>query len=332
MKRLLAFSLVASVLLPSCVEEVDREVRDIAPQLVVTCFFTAGEPFRVYLSGSYSPFYGSGPQLVRGAEVKVYENGSYLGDLEFEVLYYERADTITDGVSMEVILTRFPVDSCYTGSTVLPRVGHEYRLEVSAPGYKSVSATSRVPGVVGIDSLSKRLRGYDFYGTAVEGGCPVYYLSFTDPPGPNYYMVSMFGYNNKAYGLRDYKMDVSYSSDDPVIGKFESDGNQFERLLAFPDLLFSGREYHLMLMVNEGRPFSDGFYYKDTLEITLTLNNLSSDFEYYVKSQLETDKYQGNPLREPIPIYTNVESGLGIFAGYSSSKRTKWFTTPEIDW
>jgi hypothetical protein len=56
--------------------------------------------------------------------------------------------------------------------------------------------------------------------------------------------------------------------------------------------------------------------------IMVELKTLSRDFyDYEITSDIQW-KSDGDPLAQPINVYDNITNGFGIFAGYSSSRRT----------
>ena len=48
------------------------------------------------------------------------------------------------------------------------------------------------------------------------------------------------------------------------------------------------------------------------------LRTLSEDQYRYQRTRILQEFSEGDPFSEVVPVYTNVENGFGIFAGYSS--------------
>ena len=52
---------------------------------------------------------------------------------------------------------------------------------------------------------------------------------------------------------------------------------------------------------------------------SLTIQLLTTDYHYY-QYHISINNYEsGNPFAEPTRIYSNVENGYGVFAGYQKS-------------
>ena len=59
-------------------------------------------------------------------------------------------------------------------------------------------------------------------------------------------------------------------------------------------------------------------YYK----ITVSLQRLSREAYYYMKASYAQNYYDGDFLSEPVQAYSNVENGVGVFAGFSKNTFT----------
>ncbi len=88
----------------------------------------------------------------------------------------------------------------------------------------------------------------------------------------------------------------------------------------FSDNLFDGENKKISLETEEsfgsyfGVDFLNDFV---STAIQLKYGTVSRDFALYQKSALFQSYNEGNFFAEPIQVYTNVENGFGIFAGYS---------------
>lgn len=320
MKKAITILISLITLLSSCIDEFDKEFNNIEPQIVVNSFFNSDEPFKVYISKTYSPFIDGNLEIIKNAEIKVYENENLLGSLTFQKNTFEYNDMLIDGIDTIITSVIYDIDSFYTNASIIPQTGNFYKIIVQVPGYKVITANSYIPEKVHLNSLKKELTYIGFNTEILEQGIPVYTINFSDPNESNYYLFSVYSYNKQATSPNEYKIPVHYSSNDPVIGKFDNKTNQYELLFAFSDWMFNGKEYDLTFFIDEQQSFYQVGYI-DSLEFIVSLNNLSLDFEYFVKSLLESEKNKENPLSEPVSIYSNINNGLGIFAGYASSKQ-----------
>ncbi len=52
-------------------------------------------------------------------------------------------------------------------------------------------------------------------------------------------------------------------------------------------------------------------------EITIQLKHVDHHYYQYFTTKELYDAYKNNPLAEPVEVYSNMENGLGVFAGYN---------------
>ena len=80
------------------------------------------------------------------------------------------------------------------------------------------------------------------------------------------------------------------------------------------DALFNGRDFEIKLKISK---FS--FYETDTVLLDVSLEHIAEPYYLYAVSSNKYRRTSNNPFTEPVSVYTNVENGLGIFTGYTSS-------------
>jgi len=99
------------------------------------------------------------------------------------------------------------------------------------------------------------------------------------------------------------------------------DGNySYSRYLRFDDLNFENEETEISYYFHYQfvGAYSDLNRLKPPQSLFVELINGSNSFDRYFKSSiLEQDNYL-NPFAEPVYIYSNINNGVGIFAGYNS--------------
>ncbi|MGE5395011.1 MAG: DUF4249 family protein, partial [Candidatus Saccharibacteria bacterium] len=54
---------------------------------------------------------------------------------------------------------------------------------------------------------------------------------------------------------------------------------------------------------------------------TLHVQRISKDLYNYLKYLELYDYYHENPIAEPVPVYSNVKNGAGIFAGFNDDAK-----------
>jgi hypothetical protein len=188
-----------------------------------------------------------------------------------------------------------------------PKTGVLYKMKAVAEGYPEVLAEDRIPELVHIDSLSKGFND-DYYGQY-----QIKYI-FKDPISiNNYYLVSVGYYSY--YNGQKYWSEAYYRTTDPSVGEWFT---QMDQLPVFNDDIFDGRKYEFSVQLVIGRP--EMMYFR--------LYSISENIYLYIKSYNKQVPKFGDDIMElfqqglvePIPIYSNVEGGLGIFAGYTVSQ------------
>ena len=80
--------------------------------------------------------------------------------------------------------------------------------------------------------------------------------------------------------------------------------------VCFSDKLIDGEDYELVILLDK-ELLKGKTYFK--------LYSLSREYYFYKKSVMQSFDSQLDPFAEPVQIYTNIQNGVGIFAGASVS-------------
>jgi hypothetical protein len=189
-----------------------------------------------------------------------------------------------------------------------PQIHVSYRVEVHAKGYNNVAAKDKIPYLTEIDSLKITKTNDLNYPYRIK-------IIFTDPDEQeNYYLITAaWRDSSDNYAWREAYIET----EDPAIGYWR---NSLFKIPVFSDELFNGNQYELSLNL-QVNAWKSMYYYFDLISI-------SKSMYLYLKSYNAqapgTDdylmEYFQRGLIEPIPIYSNIEGGLGIFAGYAVSR------------
>ena len=186
----------------------------------------------------------------------------------------------------------------YNNAMPFPKPGVTYTLNVSAPGFDAVTASCTLPKSVPINNISTRKLENNFNGDEFEVT-----INFTDPPEPdNYYQLIVTSQEN--LDANSFYMD--YVSDDPVFGKDEG--------TVFSDDLFNSKDYSLKIRLPRHLVLGKIFW--------VNFITASKDYYTYFKSYRQFQDTYENPLAEPVFVYSNIENGLGIFAGLTPEKQS----------
>ncbi len=279
---------IFSLILSSCTKPLTLQLNDIKKQLVVYSVFCLDSNIMINITESKNM-----NEVVTGMD-------------DFETV--ENAQVFIYHNNKVVDTAFYYTDGNYYSNTK-PLENNYYQLLIRADGYDEVKAEGFIPTKVKIDSIVK---------TEIEPKEYNVSIFFTDPPKEdNYYCIYMSG-------ITQY-----YSTNNPSIGEWKVTDNI--RPL-FTDKLFQGEQYEVKFDV-----YVDNYeHYPDSSKyIEISLYSLSKEYYQFLQSynkqipkgnggdDLQQVFMQG--LIEPIPIYSNIDGGLGIFAGCSISADTIFF-------
>ena len=319
--RLLCAALLAAGVLGACELAVEVDVPEHDPQLVAQGFFAPDSSWTVRLRSS-ADIGGRddiGKLAVTDASVRVTdEAGGYSAALVH----------VGDGIYVSA-----PGEH--------PVAGAAYTLRAEAPGFPSVRAVSSAPAAT---AKIEQLERIDYAGGGLPGDPYLMRarVQIKDPPGTNYYKLELFRWTplgeEESFGRRlildtpegipaydelDFESsetsfrydDYAYFFDAPeVIG----DDARYDGAL-FSDELFDGQTKSFEI-ITAGPQYSFA-----TVEnrYKLTLSVLSEDYFVYHHTVLLQAENVGELniaaallQTPPIHVHSNVEEGLGVFAGY----------------
>ncbi len=224
-----------------------------------------------------------------------------------------------------------------SGSGVYPEVGEMYTIEVESSGYESIRATSHAPQLkselLGIQTVDSTLFGQVYIPTHRLR------LRVTDLPGKSYFRLRIVQvlpacYNEESGLTRidpnsdrfEYHLDSFTSStssffpdalslDEPP-NPLYGDINIRFRNAYFSDRLFQNTEQEFELFF-QPFPLTDDV----SKHFMLILSALSEEVVLYERSEFLQIEYLENNdylFTTPVELHSNIEGGLGIFAGYTS--------------
>lgn len=326
MKRIQTITLIifSIVISQSCSKEIEFNKKTLDPKLVVNSFCSLDSLIEVEISESRPiPGFETNFKLITNATVKLYVDGS-----ETEQLVYK-------GPSK----SGYPC-AIYGGKTKVES-GKHYKLEVSHSDYKSKATGEMLLGRrVPILNISTAT----IVNTDINSWTPQRIkatMRFSDPADEENYYRLVIGYRigkdqsyQKSNGdsillvsVMDYTDSYSgIESDDPVFSNNESaDEMLFESsnslYAVFTDELFNGKTYNLNFYLSDYLTYD--LHQVDTTSrdfyiIKFELQTVTKDTYYYLKSLGSVWSSDGL-FSEPVQVYNNIENGLGIFGGCSSS-------------
>ncbi len=315
--RSLFVVLLAAGALSACELAVEVDVPEHAPQLVAHGFFAPDSVWTVRLN--------------RSTDITGAEDARKLAVTDATVSVSDEAGNFSASLAHmgEGIYTALP------GAHPVP--GAAYTLQAEAPGLPAVRAVSSIPAVTaGIDEL-ERLDDLDGFHREIYR----VRVRIEDPLGTNYYKLELFRWSpvgeEDERGNRPIEdvpgsplvfQEISFASNETSFRHkdyenfFDSpdvsvDDSYFQGVF-FSDELFDGQTKSFEITASE-LPF-------ETVEsrYRLVLSVLSDDyFTYHHTALLQTETVGeidiGAALLQtpPVHLYSNIEQGLGVFAGYA---------------
>lgn len=291
MTRYLIVILVLSLCIYACETVVQLDVPHKENQLVVNSFFHPDSTFGLSLSQS---------QFV-------------LDSGEFEKVTGATA-ILMDGQDNKLTTMQEHESGIYL-SDLKPKPGNTYRIKVSKSGFTSASATDKVP------EDSARMTKYQVKRNPNSPRSIRLSIWIDDSENKDYYQlygmekVTLFG---EEIDTTTYEEEMFFASDDPIFGDQSNTG----RIFFFDDALFNGKTHKINLDTSVGStqctPEAD--ICDQEVEVTLYIRKISEAyFKYLRTSDLQND-LSDNPFAEPVPVFDNIENGLGIFGGYRVSE------------
>jgi hypothetical protein len=319
MNNTLKTMLLPMLLLAGCTKDIEVDLPEYDSKLYVYAVSPVFDKMRVTV----------------GRSVPIKEYSNYNTDFTVSnatVLLYEN-----DKAAIQLI---YDVNSKQYVSPVDIPLSATYRIEVSAPGYESVSASAALPGFVIIEDIQNKIVNSDSFGSTE------FTIRFTDPPSKGDFYTIDF---TSAYELRDAagrpgipgqpegeggeRFGYDYgclSSTDPAIedvankDPFTTEVCLPSKNMLISDELFNGQARTIKFKLP--KYYSD--QYVDTVDgvqvVTYSqvkLKHVSEEYVKYLRSYRKVRDNSGNPFVEPVNVYTNIVNGYGVFAPVSEDVR-----------
>jgi hypothetical protein len=309
MKAITQLSILAMIAFvnQSCQKEIDLKLDEYQPKLAISSLFEQDSNFYFSIAESQS----------------VLDNDTF-PPLENVSILLTNSLGESETISALVDHTFYYQNKRVYKSNMRAREGLTYDISVSHPNHKTATATAGIPDGVQITSLDTQ--------TVLEFGYPALRINmiFQDPVVTNYYELKLFAYAPEiVYDKQTWEAIDTIMSFQEMYYSFPSDGlldNGGNSI--FSDELFNGKEYTLSF--NTDKSYIDylleGKEAFPEAEIFLLpeLRSISKEYYDYQTSMVKYWNADGNPFAQPVQVYTNIENGFGIFAGFGKSNDTIW--------
>ncbi len=328
MKFVILFSLLF-IVAPACVQE-EMVIPDTGRKLVINGFLSSDSLLKVTIGRSMfiseeGPYADSAFYSLKNASVSIYQD-----NIKIDSLFYVPGPNPwePDFYNTRNTSTWFNFGN-YKSKNIIPIPGHEYRIVVNAPELPNATGNSKIPDIVTINKVDTLSVLYAEFPEIPEEWrkSMKFSVEFTDPADKNnYYLFSMW----KAPSWDNNHRNLVFNCDDPVVEEnleFLSSHSYIKTTstwpslgVAFTDKVINGQKYHLDVTVSGteiGAPFYPEWQEADSHSKTvyLKLYSITEDCYLYIQTLNLYNKNYGNPLANPVTVYSNVDGGFGIFAG-----------------
>lgn len=308
MKFIYLLSLIISIIItPSCTRVTEITIPPLDAELVVNAYFSPNSTWKARVSKSIG-----------------------ILDTTRNIAPIINAFVTIKNESTQLLDTLKFLQGFYV-SNKKPEIGQLYTIKVEATGYKTVTASDRIP------SLPTELVGkWDTASKVILNSVlliPVEYyplpFSFKDVPNQsNFYKCATSIYDKKLLKTDTIRHEMNFErkgliSQDPSVLQLHKE----QDFMLFDDILFANTKhsflglaqtslfYPFQLSLNE--PLESQ---KRNIEVYLDIWSLSENMYLYEKSYYTQQFNRPNPFAEPNNIFSNIKNGYGIFAGYQHQR------------
>ncbi len=296
----------------SCSTKVNLNIPEIEPLIVVNSLISDKSLIVVNLSYT-SPNSTVEEQKINNAEINLFVNDVFAEKLKFT----ETGKYI---------------------SSFYPEVGKKYKIEINVQGFDIISAETEIPSKVSIsEGYYKYNSTYVHQQSNYLSEAKVTFMDF--PSENNYYLVTFY---HKCFSGPEIWDEVSNTwiiedtteityrrvfylrSNDPVIENENDldylgiDGSSIYFLVFSDELLTEENTVEFIIDATETL-CCDNYVIIRSINYDLYKYYKSLIRQNYNSGSMNMDLSNGFLSNNPNDLYTNVENGLGIFAGYSQT-------------
>ncbi len=306
--------LIFLILFASCEIEVPLDKDKIQKHAVVNGLFTTDSLFKISVTESRDIFNDK---------------------MDFDKYIDATVDLYGDG---QLIETLTYLDSgLYTTTGHKAKPGKRYQVKVQSK-YGTSTATSTIPTLVVPDTLRYTINaGFLQTGQAYD----IVNIDLKDPGGEENFYAIYIQYRildsvwkiNENWELPITRFEGYYSiySYDPAIQiDLESEESLFDKNLVVSDKLIDGKAHSLEINITSFSQMAQNIRHL----VHVNFHSVSKEYYQYMKKRIQYNKQSGSAawedFSEPVQVYTNVNNGYGIFAGYVPYRYTLYIDADTI--
>ena len=316
--RILAFIIALVGLSTACERNLEEEIPEAAPQLVVNSIFTHDSTWVIEVSATASPRTGQYYLPIDKTHFKLHENGTEVTDFYIDSTEVVR---LVEGMDIPFRVYQFKSRRSEPEHTV------DYDLSIICPGFQPISVGAQLPSSVMV-SKSDSVQTEQEVETIGDREMRLYEFSIQAPSEGQYFAIEII--NVPSNGDGSQKIDF-FSTDEVFQGnEAGSNGSGKTGTDGTESLATGGRLYDTnqgIFFSNESftdgaRDFSiyvDTEYGGDNSKLFLRILTLSDDLYRYASGSANQGNGAIGPLNSSPESFSNVSGGYGIFAGFSTA-------------
>ncbi|MEL7535357.1 MAG: DUF4249 domain-containing protein [Bacteroidota bacterium] len=274
-------------------QEVELDLPEYEPLLVVESYLQPGNPYIVTLIES-SDFYGDIQiNFVRDAEVVISHDGINDTLVPFEIpLDFAFPPGFVDTTLLQQLAPILGEGAyIYTSLNTVPEdYNSEFKLNITAPDGRSLSANTFIPAPVEADSIIVRFN---------EDSLALMLTQFQDDPDQANF----------------YRRILERRVVDTLIS--ETGDTSFNYRSRTEQDFFTDDE------INNGELITFGtlFEYQRGDSLINTIYHVTEDYSRFVETRDAAIIASFSPFAPPTVVFSNIEGGLGIFTGFTFTER-----------
>jgi len=291
----------------SCEEEFILDQSVVDNRVVVNSIFNDEDVLSLTVTKNMKPQQNQKIIEFKNAKVSLYKNGTFVEDM----VYSKDSDDE---------LGRF-----YSGIT--PIIGSTYKVEVETILAGKTISQSVLPQKVDIVSDSAI---WVKWTTSEDSMFSIrYYFEITinDPPENNYYFITASVPVYQVDTINNTRQFQALQYAEILSGDLPTHEIYLNNALLFKDITFNATSKKITgtatLSSYPDPDFYDGdkSFILDKSKLHIELHSLSADAYNFCSSYAKKIASQDDVYSEPTVIYSNIENGLGVFAGENITKR-----------
>lgn len=308
MQRKTIFILLIFILI-SCSKEISIDLPEKEKKLVVNSFFI---PFTTPNPKSFNVKVNQSSPLLDTTTMK------NITDATVIISYDNQNDTMKYNDSLKY----------YDLGFTFPDAGKNYELKVIKSGFKTIMSNDIVPSKV-------KMTSYEVNPIAGTNDCGDIYseitINYCDPANEkNFYEVEIS--EETTYQIFSNDNIITSESYYPSLLSFGAKNPEY---LLFNDSYINGKKHELRIFYYPPQYTDPDGRYIDSHVVFLHFRSVSENYYKYKTSLLQHLYRQQSDILygtgEPVNVFSNIENGYGIFAGYQEDTETILIKTIKVE-